>query len=197
MGSKRRKIAPIPEESCSPRIIATLLTPSSTPARGGKDILPHLPLPISMVLARQDAASVSESESAATKSSEPLASSSSQSAAQAVTQTSSKPPRHVRREQSCCDSTIVDSSILDSSLLGGHTVRDSMVSEGPLATDASFARQAFDYDISEDMLGAHSVADGIYDLRGPQEELAVEATFQCQESHPAWKKQELFCNLKR
>jgi hypothetical protein len=33
-----------------------------------------------------------------------------------------------------------------------------MVSEGPLATDASFARQAFDYDMSEDMLGAHSVS---------------------------------------
>jgi hypothetical protein len=33
-----------------------------------------------------------------------------------------------------------------------------MVSEGPLATDASFARQAFDRDMSEDMLGAHSVS---------------------------------------
>jgi hypothetical protein len=52
----------------------------------------------------------------------------------------------------------MDSSILDSSLLGGRTARDSMVSEGPLATDASFARKAFDCDMSEDMLGAHSVA---------------------------------------
>ncbi len=52
----------------------------------------------------------------------------------------------------------MDSLILDSSLLGGHTARESMVSEGPLATDASFARQAFDYDMSEDMLGAHSVS---------------------------------------
>jgi hypothetical protein len=59
-GSKRRKIAPIPEESSSPRTIATLLTPSSTPARGGKDISPRLPLPMSMVLAGQDAASVSQ-----------------------------------------------------------------------------------------------------------------------------------------
>ena len=61
-------------------------------------------------------------------------------------------------EQICRDSTTMDSSILDSSLLGGHTVHDSMVSEGPLATDASFARKAFDYDMSEDMLGAHSVS---------------------------------------
>ncbi len=115
--SKRRKIARIPEESSSPRTIATLLTPSSTPARGGKDISPRLPLPMSMVLAGQDAASVSKSESAATKSFEPLASSSSQVAVQVVAQTASKPPRHVRREQSCCDSTTMDSSILDSSLL--------------------------------------------------------------------------------
>jgi hypothetical protein len=43
-------------------------------------------------------------------------------------------------------------------LLEGRTARDSMVSEGPLATDASFARQAFDNDMSEDMLGAHSVS---------------------------------------
>jgi hypothetical protein len=75
-----------------------------------------------------------------------------------VAQTPSKPPRHVRREQSCRDSTTMDSSILDSSLLGGRTARDSMVSEGPLATDASFARQAFDCDMSEDMLGARSVS---------------------------------------
>jgi hypothetical protein len=95
-GSKRRKIAPIPEESSSPRTISALLTPLSTPARGGKDISPRLPLPMSMVLAGQDAASVSQSESAATKSSEPLASSSSQAAAQAVALTPSKPPRHVR-----------------------------------------------------------------------------------------------------
>jgi hypothetical protein len=33
-----------------------------------------------------------------------------------------------------------------------------MVSEGPLATNASFARQAFDCDMSEDMLGARSVS---------------------------------------
>ncbi len=47
---------------------------------------------------------------------------------------------------------------LTAPLLGCRTARDSMVSEGPLATDASFARQAFDWNMSEDMLGAHSVS---------------------------------------
>jgi hypothetical protein len=52
----------------------------------------------------------------------------------------------------------MDSSILDTSLLVSRTARDSMVSEGPLATDASFARKAFDCGMSEDMLGARSVS---------------------------------------
>jgi hypothetical protein len=154
-GSNRRKIAPIPEESSPPRIIAALLTPSSTPAHGGKDISP--PLTAAHVHgARRTGFSFSFAKRKCCH--EVL-----------------RAPGQQLKSVCCpgCGANTIEASapcptrakllrqhhhgFIDSRHLPAWRPH-SMVSEGPLATDASFARKAFDCDMSEDMLGAHSVS---------------------------------------